>query len=369
MFSYIYYLLLLILNVSLIFQAAQVLIPRSSSTDAYRARLFYLQLYTASISTLLILLLPSLLADRIGDTRSHGELLGLGLFLIALQLADYARRMEHINGSAQVAAYGSVIVYGARILLLLLLRPENSEYVLWICAVSALPPVAWHLKKTSKVYIKHYSSNIFLDMGDHLRFSRSLIGTATLSSAWSFFPVFMLGSLMGAASVAILASIRSLTNVANVVMEYIDVSLIAPLACRANKEGVGVLWPLLRMIMLGGGMIFALGGGVIFILGDQILGTLLGKDYGGYANVLLIVWVSYAIYFIGRIHALGYRIALNSRVEFVGSIFSATAAVLCAYPLIKLLGIEGAALTYMAVSLAGLIAQVSYAKSKNARSD
>lgn len=361
MYSYIYYLLLLVMNISLVFQAAQVLMPRSAEREVYRARLFALQLGLAVIGIMIILLLSTVFASLIDDRRSLSELLALISFLFVQQLSDYVRRMEHICGGTRVAALGSIVSYGSRLLAVAIVQPHMSSTVLWIFAAAALLPLLVHLKYNLRHYLHNLPSRILKDNIEHLSFSRNFLAAASFSWAWSFVPIFVLGAVKGAASVAVLSSIRSLTNVANVVMEYIDVSVIAPLARRVMQEGSGVMWSLLRRILFGGLAVFVLGTVIILGYGDAILKLIFGAKYNEYGSILVIVWVSYAIYFIGRLQAIGYRIGLNTRIELMGSMSSAFAALVCAYPMIVWLGVEGAALSYLIVALSGLLAQLGYA--------
>lgn len=353
-FTYVFasYMALLLLNVAGIFQGAAVRAP--GQHESYRVVLARLQLIQSLIFSLLIC----------GGWFGFGRVLGwqateeeaglLLAFLILQQLADFDRRAAYIFSGVSRAVYSSAALYPLRIIGLLLVRPETVSQVLAVLIVSALIPAALSVASVGQ----RIASSWIEAAKEHLVYSRLFIAGAPLGWLWAYIPIFLLGYMHGKEQAALLASIRGLSNVANVLMEQIETKVVADWARVQHGEGTvamhGAAFHLLKI-----GMMFWLVGMVVVVtFGQKIVGVVLGDLYAPYWHLLVIGWGGYGVYFLARVLGIKHRILGANHVEFIGNFCSVLAAVLASIALIPVLQATGAAWVYVIASAAMLISQI-----------
>lgn len=357
------YFFLLFLNIALYPSGAAVLGSKKEEHEkvAYLSLLAQCQGYTAAFFSVLLGILILLLNTYYDWRLEYHDVFIILLFLFFQQLADFYRRSSYIFFTAREAARSSLLVYVPRILLLSIIDGDNQSHVYMILALTAVPPVVYLHKSCG---LKVRISVILSELDEHFRFSRLLVGSAIISWGWSFIPLFVLGYYRGNESVAVLGSMRSLTNISNVFLEQLEISVAAKLPKLYSNGEVSGISLLISKIVLFGGVFWILGLLIIWFFGELLLGYVLGDYYVDYKSVLFILWISILLYFFSRIVSIYARSLFNQKAEFVGSITSIVTAVVISPLLIIEYGVDGAALSFVCMFFMSVIMQVIYIKYK-----
>lgn len=360
-FTYVFasYMGLLLLNVAGIFQGAAIRAP--AHDGAYRIHLARLQLLQAALLSLLISAAWLGAGDTFGWQATSSEAALLLGFLVAQQLADFDRRTAYIFASTRRAVYSSAALYPLRIAGLLVFRPETVSQVLWVLILSALVPAALalltaSLKKTSG------DSSWASATKAHLSYSRLFIAGAPFGWLWSYIPVFLLGIMHGKEQAALLASIRGISNIANVLMEQIETKVVADWARIKHGDGPRVMEAAASRLLRIGFSFWLSGLGVIAVAGKEIVELVLGSLYAPHWHLLVIGWIGYGVYFLARVVGIKHRALGSNRVEFVGNLSGAIAALAAGYLLIPSTNAAGAAWVYVIIACAMLVSQLYFAK-------
>jgi len=361
-FTYIFasYIALLLLNVAGIFQGAAVRAP-AQEQHAYKITLARLQLLQAFILSLLISGTWWVVGDVFGWQASATEAGLLFTFLVVQQLADFDRRSAYIFSETSRAIYSSAALYPLRIIGLLAISPDTVSEVLLVLIVSALIPAAFTLV-TSVRWASEDAQSWTRAAKEHLAYSRLFIAGAPLGWLWAYIPVFMLGTIHGKEQAALLASIRGISNMANVLMEQIETRVVADWGRMHHGNGAPVLEAAVSRL-LKVGAIFWLGGmAVLLLAGRQIVSLVLGSLYAPHWHLLVIGWVGYGVYFLARVSGIKHRTLGSNRVEFIGNLCGVLAALAAGFAMIPALNAAGAAWVYVIIAAAMLIGQMYYAK-------
>lgn len=355
-FTYIFasYMALLLLNVAGIFQGAAVRAPAQDST--YQSSLAKLQVLQA-------LLLSFLAASAwlggggvFGWKATITEAALLFAFLTVQQLADFDRRAAYIFSGTRRALYSSAALYPLRLIGLLVINPETVTQVLWVLVLSALLPAI-----PACIAVGRYKSADTASWSNrakkHLMYSRLFILGAPLAWLWSYIPIFLLGTMHGKEQAALLASIRGISNIANVLMEQLETKVVADWArmCHGGDEShlKSATIKLLRV-----GMTFwACGLLLTVLLGKEIVTLVLGNLYADHWNLLVIGWLAYGAYFLARVSGIRQRAMGLAHLEFTGNLSGVLAAVAGSLALIPAYGASGAGWVFVIISIAILSGQ------------
>lgn len=361
-YTYACYMILLLINIGGIFQGASVRAPSDTNKIHYKVSLLYLQIAMAFILTTVVIGCLQLFGKSIDWKPSSYEFLYLFLFLFLQQLADFDRRSSYIFSEPKRAFLSSLFMYPIRVALLLLCPNSDFHSVLIILTITTIIPVFFLIKEILR-YVNNSEIRDYIARAiEHLSFSKLLILNAPLGWLWSYIPVFALGALHGKESVALLVSIRSLGNVANVLMEQLETTVSARLALELYSTGKEGMDAVMQVLIRSGLIIWLVGLIAILFYSKELVLISLGLNYVPYKGILLISWIAYGIYFISRLFGLKHRTYKNLRVELAGNVATALAAAISAYPLIMLFGVFGAAWIFVIIALAGAAVQIAVAK-------
>lgn len=361
-FTYVFatYMALLLLNVAGIFQGAAVRAP-TQERNAYKISLARLQLLQAFLLSSLVCAAWFGAGNVFGWEATATEAMLLFAFLVLQQLADFDRRTAYIFSGTRRAVYSSAILYPARIIGLLIVRPDTVSQALLVLIASALVPAAVTLLASGRNRAAGAQSWVTA-MREHLSYSRLFIAGAPLGWLWAYIPLFMLGVMHGKEQAALLGSIRGISNIANVLMEQIETKVAADWArIRYGIGGPSLEAAVSRLLKIG--IIFWLTGMVMtLVLGQEIVTLVLGARYSPHWNLLVIGWIGYGVYFLARIFGLKHRTLGVNQVEFTGNVFGAIVAALVGIMLIPAFGAAGAAWVYVVIAAAMLGSQTYLAR-------
>jgi O-antigen/teichoic acid export membrane protein len=339
------YMATIILNLTGIFQWANVQAPKEGNPNLYRDNLCKLQAFLSVPSSFLLALLIVLIGKLSGWSLSGEEFLLSFVFLIIQQLADFARRSAYIFSNAKHALLNSVKIYPPRLLLLGFLRPTHiAEVLVLLAAASTLPAIItlFHATK-GKTSLRHFSRFI----KGHYYNSKWLIASGPLMWLWSYIPTFSLGNILGMASVGAFITVRSVANIANVAMELLETEVSAK-AGKLYAENKDALAKSLRKVRVAGLSLWGVAFVLLSLYGERLLGIVFGDQYSQYSDVMVILWVAQGVTFLFRLNAVRIRTyGINIAIP-AGYMFGTVMVLLTVYPLISNINILGAAMSYVA---------------------
>ncbi len=356
------YMATVLVNVAAVFAVAPVDKHETVALVCYRLWLFRLQVLLAAAGTASILVFMWLLGARIGWEISLSEAGMLALFLLVQQFADFKRRSAYIFDGAGEACRASLWTYGLRVGLLIAFRPASIIEVLAILACGAVISVlvlASDYVRFARATCESNEQRNIMQLHQRLSFWSSL--NAPLSWVCFFLPIFALGAIESEKAAAILASIRSIGNAANVALELLETIIPAWFAAAAARYGAADLKNASIRVLLVGTGLWLLGLLVILALGNPLIEWLLGSAYASHRNVLLVSWVGSGIHFVSRVVGLHHRSSKNTKVEFIGTI-GGLLGLMPAIPIVDNYGIIGAAWAYVTVPVGIVVAQYIYLK-------
>lgn len=363
-FTYVFasYMALLLLNVAGIFQGAAVRAPAQGST--YQTSLARLQLLQALLLSLLICITWFGAGNIFGWQATATEAGLLFAFVVLQQLADFDRRSAYIFSGSRRAVYSSVALYPLRVIGLLVIKPETVNQVLLVLIVSALIPAALTISAASKSRSEAVSSWLNATKA-HLAYSKLFIAGAPLGWFWSYIPIFMLGTLHGKEQAAVLASIRGISNIANVLMEQLETKVVADWARVSYGSGTCVMTVAVSRLLKIGMLFWLLGMIVVVVFGREIVTLVLGSLYAPHWHLLVIGWGGYGVYFLARVSGIKHRTLGANQVEFIGNLCGVLAALVAGYLLISSFKAMGAAWVYVIIAAVMLISQILILKIQN----
>ena len=159
------------------------------------------------------------------------------------------------------------------------------------------------------------------------------------------------------AATAILVSIRSLANFANVLMELLETVVPRWFSSKLHLDGLSGLDDISRkMIMLG--MVLWLPVAIVLFIGSEsITSFVLGVKYAQYHQILLISWISIGMYFLVKVFGVRFRTQSITRNELAGSVVGMIAVVTIVTPMMAFWGLYGAAWGYIVIPTAIYLGQ------------
>lgn len=348
------YLAVIIFNMASIFQWASVQAPNLSDKEGYRRKLAGTQVLLAVFSAVISTSVVGALSVPSGWSMSAGEGAAMLLFLLVQQLADFDRRAAYIFRTPKRALASSATVFTARILLLILLRPVSILQVLLILAASGLLPALFTAAAGFKGGIGLNGAwNFFKGQSGNARW---LMASGPLAWSWGAIPVFVLGSFISMEVVGVFVTIRSLANIANVLMEILETEFSAN-AGRLYVSDRSGFESLFRKTRFRGLLFWAAGSVFLYFFGQFSLELLFGEAYSGYGNLLLALWACNGIIFLVRLNAVMLRTTGKSAAVTLGYAAAVIATLIAFYPLLMFFGVLGGALLLGAGAVGNYVGQ------------
>jgi O-antigen/teichoic acid export membrane protein len=358
-FTYVFasYMALLLLNVSAIFQGAAVRAP-ANKLSSYQNDLAKFQVLQSLLTSLLLSAAWLRVGSTFGWQATTTEAAWLFVYLLFQQLADFDRRSAYIFADTKRAIISSAMLYPIRVIALIAIQPDSVKQVLIVLVFSALIPGTFTIFKAGQdkfANIEKWAA----ELKEHLAYSRLFIAGAPLGWLWSYVPIFMLGSMHGKEQAALLASIRGISNMANVLMEQIETKVVADWARQKHFDGNDAMVASSSRLLKIGMAFWLVGIGVAMFLGQEIVTIVLGKPYASYWHLLLIGWIGYGVYFIARVSGIKHRALGANHVEFIGSLSGVVTAIIVSLLLIPVFQATGAAWVYVIIAIVMWISQLA----------
>jgi len=346
-----------LINIAGIYQGAAVRAP--VMPKSYQDSLALLQLSFASFFVAINAFFWFYLGNFFNWQPGLGDTCLVAVFLLLQQMADFSRRISYIFSSPKRAILFSLCVYPLRIGLLLIYQPESLEAVLYILIATIVVPAFFALKSavqnTSKVL-----ESLGVQVIPHLKDSFFYLYCAPLGWLWSYLPLFFLSAVSGKEEVAILASIRSIANAANLFLEQVESRNVAAwakaLQNNAHDEVKKSIHTILKIATVLGMLVLA----ILLFWGQYIVQIALGSKYESYWLILPITWLAYGSYFVVRLVGVKYRVLGDNKIEYVGYFYGVLSALIAGLFLIPEFGIYGAAWIYVLTPFAAFIGQRYY---------
>lgn len=356
------YMVTVLINVAVIFSVAPVV--RSGLQDnvavCYRCRLLHIQFLLAGGTAIIITLAFTFAGAHIGWNLSLYEAGLVFTFIAFQQLADYKRRVAYVFETPAHAFVNSLVTYGMRIAALLVFRPSTIVEMLWLLIASAaFSGLAALVEFARAPRGPAQPSKDDSGLATHLRLSKWSALNAPVGWISFFMPVYFLGIVESVSAVAILVSIRSISSVANVILELLETIVPKWLSSVAVADGVVALKAAALKILYVGASVWLIGLIFILMFGGDLIRLVLGTSYAPYAFIFLISWGGNGVHFIGRVIGIYFRTRKNTFAEFLGSV-GGLAGFVASIPMIMGMGMQGAAWSYVTVPVGIALAQWLY---------
>ncbi|OIR19162.1 hypothetical protein GALL_00410 [mine drainage metagenome] len=164
--------------------------------------------------------------------------------------------------------------------------------------------------------------------------------------------------MRGKEEAALLASIRGISGVANVLMEQLETKVVADWARARHGNGVLTMEKAAIRLLKMGAFFWLIGLAVTVVFGREIVALVLGNLYIPHWQLLIIGWAGYGVYFLARVSGIKQRALGSIQIEFMGNLFGVLAAIIAGFLLIPALSAAGAAWVYVIIALAMLFGQM-----------
>jgi O-antigen/teichoic acid export membrane protein len=342
------YLSVSIFSQASIYQVASVDAPYSDH-DHYYDFISLLQTFLSLGVSAITMVALFFISKHSGWNISAFEVVSIFIFLTLQQWADFMRRGSYIFRDVNAAVWSSLLVYPIRVLLILWARPHNILIFVWIMIATTFIPSGNHLYKLWKQNIDFKS--FFLFLKKHYGRVKWLIMSSPFVWVWGNVPVFLLGIYSGFTQVAIFSTLRSITNMANVLMELLETSVSATAGRQYAQNGGNGLRELISKVMLVGVAAWFFVLVLLFISRYAIVQLLVGDAYVPYSNLLVLLWLGTLATFSYRTSSVKIRTAGQTAIIFVSLFLGAVSSLIFSIVLIPEISLYGASIALIIAPL------------------
>ncbi len=347
------YVVTLLIQGSLIHTWAAVQFPRRNNQHRYQQSLVLLSIVLAILSSTMICAAMYWLAISAGWAATTKTLFLLFVFLLLQQLVDFSRKAAYYAHSQEMALRISSTMYPLRIVLLLVDTVSTINDVLLILIISCVLPL---------MFMRYLSVKRVYPLKQLIRLSRQHINgasqlgiTAIINWLWYNAPVFFLGALHGVEAVAVVTSLRSVSNLFNVVLEVLETSFAAKLA---KAYAATSSWrELVRKEYVNGLSLWLIGLVFMVLMHDAIVPIALGLKFVEYGHLMIIFWVAQVFTFLSRIEGVKLRTMGGAKLITLGNLCAFILVLLIGWPMIRRYGVNGAAYLSICSPLAVYVGQ------------
>ena len=356
---------LVIFNVAAFFSSALLVRGEREGWACYQNLLLKWQFGFSLVSAVLVTAILAATGRYLDWHVSWVELLLLGIFYVAQQLADFYRRSGYIFEYIAKSAISSQIVFGFRVLMIFLIHPTTLVGFLWVLILSAsfgacaIMVREWRTRGPASSHRDQEQTN------SHFRLSKWNVLNAPLTWGGLHLPILLIGAISGKEAAAIVGSIRGITTFLNVLLELLETYIPTWLASKITREGYLSRNPSIRLLIVGLA-IWLLGFVLLFATGERVVSYLLGERYLTYFPILLVIWLANGLYFIGRVIGLHFRMSRDTLAQAVGSA-GGIVALLFSLPLVHQDGIWGGAWSFAIVQAGIILTLILYWAAKSRR--
>lgn len=331
---------LLIWNMASLFQWAAIRAPQVDDRPSYHTDLSRISVLFFGVSTAIILALLTAFAPLSDWEPTGHELFAIAIFIGLQQMADFDRRSAYIFLTSQRAAWSSGGVYLTRIVAIFALKPDTAMMMFYILGSTSLGPGLLTIFRT----LCQTGRTVSSALAEHLKGTRWLMSASPFVWLWSYAPVFVLSALSSIELAGVFVTIRSLTNMTNVVTGTLETAFFARAGRMAIKEQDRLLRELTRIRNIGL-CVWILIFTALVAFGSQLLEVTFG--YSRYKELLLVLWCAQGLSFLFRLHAVAAQTLVHTAVIPATYIAATVIVSVVCYPLIAHFGLAGAATTHL----------------------
>lgn len=349
------YMATIVIQGTLIHNWASVQFPRRNNPQRYHQSLVLMGGGLALATALLLCVAMYWLAITAGWLVAFKTLALLFTYLMLQQAVDFFRKAAYYAHQQEMAMWISAMMYPLRIVLLLLTAVSSIDDVLIISMATCVLPLIWFVRMPRTE--QRYPLNKLMRIGlRHLKGSTQLGVMAVLTWTWNYIPVFFLGALHGTAAVALLVSLRSLSNLFNVVLEVLETSFASKFAkAYATAEG----WKeLVKKEYLHGLGLWLVGLLFLLVLHESIVPIALGENFIQYDYLIVLFWVSQGFTFLFRIEGVKLRTMGMPELITLGNFCALIFVAASGWLVIARYGVNGATFLYILAPLVVYFAQL-----------
>lgn len=232
------------------------------------------------------------------------ESIWAALFICATQAVDYHRRASYFSGVDAPEwrpLLVSFILYIPRLLGLMVSDPGGVLEVFQWQFLLTMPGLVYFSRDLSCVQMR-VGGDFYLE---RIQRGRWLLTTVPINWIWGQGPVFILALAHGNHVAGIFATVRGVTNFANVAMEMIPTHVTAVMSSKkACAESDAGYYSSVRRLLGFGIALWLAGLLVVFLLGERMLLFILGPEYGAERQTLGVLWSASLFVFFSRLQSM-----------------------------------------------------------------
>jgi O-antigen/teichoic acid export membrane protein len=285
-----------------------------------------------------------------------GLALPLACAAAAHQLQNFLRRYFFTRDRPAIAFAIDALRYPGQVAVLFWLfqtTPMDSMRVLWV--VAALAMLAALVFGAALVKDLSWDRDkIFAVTRRHWQFSRWLLLATIVNQFRGQFFYIVAGALLGASAVGALRAADTLIGVTNIVVKGLDNVVPVRAARHFHVGGVEALKRFIIKVGFFGELFVVVAMIAVFVAPEFWLWLAFGDEYIGYGFLLRWTAAVQLFYFPVLPITASLRALESTRHIFFASAVSAATAVVCAYPLITIAGVTGAAAGMLIVNVVTL---------------
>ena len=348
------YMATIVIQGTLIHNWASVQFPRRNNQYRYHQSLALMGVVLALISAVLLCIAMYWLAISAGWVVTYKTLALTFVYLLLQQAVDFLRKAAYYADHQEKALWISAMLYPLRIVLLLTTAVTTIDDVLTISMLSCGLPLLWFVKlsNVSRCYSRRQLTRISFT---HLKGSSQLGIMAVITWAWNYLPVFFLGSSNGAAAVALLVSLRSLSNLFNVVLEVLETSFATKFA---NTYAAGRNWRVvIKKEYINGFVLWFCGLIFLLVMHRTIVPIALGQNFIAYDHLITLFWIAQGFTFLFRIEGVKLRTMGLTHLITLANLYALVFVSTIGWMVINQYGVNGATALYICAPLVVFIGQ------------
>jgi len=298
-YAFGFYMLLFMLANAWIYQNVMAL-----GTEVNKAVLAQFSKMNIIVVLLMLPVIAFVYAVVVAFNASWIELTVIVTFIAAIQIIDCERRLLYFFQQGFISPLVvSAAGFGLRIVALLVIQPSSFVTFMTVLIVFSLPALLISLRR-----LLYPSDNKQVQfMQTQIKHGKWMSWNIPVNWAWGQSPVFLVGQVLGLKAAGIYAAVRSIANMANVLMEMIPTFFASRLSKLFDAENMGQYYTYLRQVMSIGLIAWLLSFMILWFYNREIIVLFLGVEYEPHAGLLLLFWLFNLCLFITRVQFLHLR--------------------------------------------------------------
>ena len=318
--------------------------PKTSTEDrpGYFGAVLVQEIIFTIICTIILLAGLSGLAAYNHQPALKGLAFPLCVAMLSYLLQDFARRYLFTTKQSFRAFLNDAISCLPQLPLIFVLTRAHVvglPGVLWLIAITSFVGVGLGIYWLEPITIT--TKTIVATTKQHWRISRWLSPSALLWWTSTNFFVLAAPAYYGAMAAGVLRACNNMVGVSHIWFLGLDNVIPAETARLLHKKGIGAATSYLKEMTIRWGLITAAFVAVLSVAPGLWLGTIYGRQYAPYGDVLRIYGFFYLLVFSGRILGAGLQALEYTAPTFWSYLLLTALSIVLAAPLTKHLGLRG----------------------------